>query len=224
MIYQANCNIQFNEILEQLNIAVPPRGNQRTTEHSETWIIHRALSILYFNGFITYPISIEKSEKPDYWFNMSGTTYGVELTEIIHPDYAKVQTLPEAQCDKSVSNPSFFKWGQPKRNIKELREIAALDIVTGRPWMGDSVEREFAQSIVDTVIGKQKKLAHYKRADLDILLIYHNQSSPMLDINKGLKYTNEKLANVWTQGFKVIAIIKYDKLLWLTKYSTNIYS
>lgn len=223
MTYQADCNIQFIDILENLNVVVPPRGRQRATEHCEKWTIHSALSILHFNGFINFPISIKKSEKPDYWVDMSGETYGVELTEIIHPDYAKVQTLPEFQCDKSVSNPSLFKWQQAKRNTKELKKIAALRKVTGLPWMGDSVEREFAQSIADTVAGKQKKLfSHYKRADVDILLIYHNQPSPMLDVNKGLEYTNEKLSNFWEKGFEVVAVIKYEKLFWLTKHSTKL--
>ncbi|EGS6498578.1 hypothetical protein I9F74_001886 [Vibrio parahaemolyticus] len=220
MIYQASCTAQFNKILEQLNVVVPPRGKQRTTEHCETWTIHKALSTLHYHNVISFPISLEKSEKPDYWIEMSGKTYGVELTEIIHPDYARAQTLPEAQKDNSVLDPSLFKWGQASRSTNELREIAAKEKLTGAPWVGDSVEREFAQSIADTLVGKQKKLkAHYKRADVDVLLIYHNQSSPSLDYAQGLEFVKKKLASCWGQGFNVVMVIKNECLFVLTELS-----
>jgi hypothetical protein len=222
MTYRANSNRQFSEVLEQLNVVVPPRGKQRTTEHCERWALHKALSILHSHNVIRFPVSIEKSEKPDYWIEMSGKTYGVELTEIIHPDYAKVQTLPEAQNDKSVLDSSLFKWGQANRGTKELRQIATKEKLTGRPWMGDSVEREFAKSIADTVVAKRKKLiAHYKRADVDVLLIHHNQPSPALDYLQGLEYTKRKLASHWKQGFKVVAVIKYEQLFLFTKLSVT---
>ncbi|OBU35958.1 hypothetical protein CTM76_00690 [Photobacterium phosphoreum] len=220
MIYQANSNIQFSKILDQLNVVVPPRGKQRTTEHCETWTLHSALSILHNHNVICFPISIEKYEKPDYWIEMSGKTYGAELTEIIHSDYARVQTLPEAQNEKSVLDPSLFKWGQASRSTKELRQIAAKEKLTGTPWVGDCVEREFAQSIADTVSAKRDKLiTHYKRADIDVLLIYHNQSSPALDYIQGLEYTKQKLVGCWDQSFQVVAVIKYEQLFLFTKSS-----
>ncbi|MCG9691297.1 hypothetical protein L1D55_05920 [Vibrio sp. Isolate22] len=220
MTYQASCTVQFNKILDQLNVVVPPRGKQRTTEHCETWTIHKALSTLHCHNVISFPISIEKSEKPDYWIEMSGKTYGVELTEIIHSDYARAQTLPEVQNDKSVLDSSLFKWGQASRSTNELREIATKEKLTGAPWVGDSVEREFAQSIADTVVGKQKKLkAHYKRADVDVLLIYHNQPSPTLDYAQGLEFVKKKLANCWDQGFNVVIVIKNERLFVLTELS-----
>lgn len=224
MTYQANCNIQFSEILDRLNIVVPPRGRQRTTEHCEKWALHKALSILHSHNMISFPISIKKSEKPDYWIEMSGKTYGVELTEIIHPDYARVQTLPEAQNDKSVLDPSLFKWGTETRSTEDLRQIAAQDELTGEPWIGDNVEREFVQSIVDTVVAKRKKLtAHYKRAEVDVLLIYHNQSTPALDFTQGLEYTKQKLVSCWGQGFNVVAVIKYEQLFVFTESSATIF-
>ena len=224
MTYQANCKGQFSEVLELLNVVVPPRGKQRTTEHCEAWTLHKALSILHSNNMINFPISIDKSEKPDYWIEILEKTYGVELTEIIHPDYARVQTLPEAQNDKSILDPSLFKWGQASRSTKELRQIAAKDKLTGAPWGGDSVEREFAQSIADTVVAKRKKLVtHYKRADVDILLIYHNQSTPALDSAKGIEYTEQKLISSWGKGFKVVAVIKYEQLFVFKESSTTIF-
>ena len=56
--------------------------------------------------------------------------------------------------------------------------------------MGDSVEREFAQSIIDVVHVKHCKLhSHYERYGSDRLLIYHNQPSPIIDIDKARVYT-----------------------------------
>ncbi|MCG9731357.1 hypothetical protein L1D44_16295 [Shewanella sp. Isolate13] len=137
---------------------MPPRGKKRKTEHCEKWSLHKALSILHSNKIISFPISIEKSEMPDYWIEMSGLTYGVELTKVIHPDYARVQTLSEAKNENSVLDPSLFKWGQPERSTKELKLIASRNELTGEPWVGDRVEVEFAQSIFETVVIKDKKL------------------------------------------------------------------
>ncbi|WP_233357026.1 hypothetical protein, partial [Vibrio cholerae] len=90
----------------------------------------------------------------------------------------------------SVIDPSLFKWGCEERNTQELRDIALQTELTGDGWVGDNVEREFTQSIFDIVKRKDKKLkGHYRRADIDILLIYHNQTSPDLRINSALSYT-----------------------------------
>ncbi|EJX7572574.1 hypothetical protein [Vibrio cholerae] len=212
---------QFKLILRELDVEVPPRGQSRTTEACESWILHKALLAFHQKKMISYPIVIEKMEKPDFWIMSANKTYGVELTEAVNPDYARIQTLPEASIQGSVIDPSLFKWGCEERNTQELRDIALQTELTGDGWVGDNVEREFTQSIFDIVKRKDKKLkGHYRRADIDILLIYHNQTSPDLRINSALSYTEARLAEYWSEGFDLVCVVKDEHLMVFCKESS----
>ncbi|EMM2019086.1 hypothetical protein RVV24_003838, partial [Vibrio cholerae] len=129
--------------------------------------------------------------------------------------------LPEASIQGSVIDPSLFKWGCEERNTQELRDITLQTELTGDGWVGDNVEREFTQSIFDIVKRKDKKLkGHYRRADIDILLIYHNQTSPDLRINSALSYTEARLAEYWSAGFDLVCVVKDEHLMVFCKESS----
>ena len=149
---------------------------------------------------------------------------GVETTEAINPDYVQAQVHPIAQGDDAVVDPSLYKWGTQGRPRSQIREEAGRTQLSGHPWMDDSVEQEFAQSIIDVVRLKHRKLqSRYVRHDTDRLLIYHNQPSPIIDIDKARVYTVTILADYWSQlGFDTVYVHKYNWMLYFTKEASNI--
>ncbi|MGU5686626.1 hypothetical protein ACV1DN_20845 [Aeromonas allosaccharophila] len=219
MDFSATTEIELDEALEKLKVQVPPRGKGRTTDHCERWQIHALLVGLKKGGYLRFPVTLKKRERPDFQLISGAVSLGIEAIEAINPDYARAQTLSEAKDEHSVIDPSLFKWGNVGRSLKELRDIVALDKLTGTGWHGDSVEREFARSILDCVEQKHKLLLNgFERFDANCLLIYHNNSTPVLDFDKGTAFAEELLKSYWsTDGFDVVFVLKYRAVIVLTK-------
>lgn len=204
----------FELELSKLNIKVPARGEGRKTEHCEQYQIYHPLKGLFEAGKIEYPASLVKRERPDFVLMLGQNIWGIETTEVVHPDWARASTLPESQNDDSVLDPSLFKWGTKNRSLTKLREIASKEKLTGTGWAGDSVEIEFAQSIYDTVCAKHLKLIEgYERFQKDCLLIYHNLSSPILDFDRGAELASEALNGYWQeQAFSIVVVHKNNSI------------
>lgn len=213
--FEALNETELVQSLKLLDIDVPPRNEGRTTAHTETWLIHKLIQTLKDHSKVKFPICLINRERPDFELRMSEDTLGIEITEVINPDYAKALSLPEASNLHSIVDVSLFKWGTPRRALKKLRDIANKDKLTGTPWMGNEVETEFTTSVIDTIQSKhQKYIKGYDKFGQNCLLIYHNQSSPILDYDDALKMVAHELKEYWGNGgFDRIYIHKNNKLL-----------
>jgi CxxC motif-containing protein len=159
------------------------------------------LFALYNVNYLQLPFQLIKRERPDFEMVNGCRKIGIEATEIINPDYARLQTLLEVQNSESVLDPSNFKWSNQGRSLASLRKEASKTKLTGPAWVGDSVEREFAQSVIDTINTKHEKLINgFHRFAADFLLIYHNHSTPVLDFDAAIRYTDERLKEYWSKG------------------------
>lgn len=215
MNFEASNETELHQALGQMDIDVPLRNAGRSTAHTEMWLIHKLLKTLKEYGKVKFPICLINRERPDFELKMDVESFGVEITEVINTDYAKTLSLPEASSDDSIVDVSLFKWGTPKRSLKKLREIANKDKLTGTPWMGNEVETEFTTSIIETINSKhQKYIKGYDKFEQNCLLIYHNQSSPILDYDDVLEMVAEELKEYWGNGgFNRIYIHKNNKIL-----------
>lgn len=218
----------YQELLEHVNslkIDVPPRGDGRTTDHCEQWQVHQLLLALIQDKLISAPFKLTKRESPDFEIEFNHKLFGLEATEAINSDYARMSTLPEAKDQNSVLDPSLFKWNQKKRSTDTLRKIASHTKLTGSGWAGDSVEVEFAVSILDCVSKKHVKLLKgFDRYTNECLLIYHNHSTPALDLEKGIDITVQRLKDYWGSGFNYVIVHKYDNVCIFTKNSVRVIS
>ncbi|WP_439827928.1 hypothetical protein [Aeromonas enteropelogenes] len=214
MDFSAINESDFIKKLKQLETIVPPRGRERTTDLCERWQIHALLAALHNFGYFRFPFSLTKRERPDFKITSGPISIGIEAIEAINPDYARAQTLPEAKEEDSILDPSFFKWGQPRYSIDELRDISSRKQLTGRGWHGDNVEIEFATSILDCIYKKHRLLVNgFDRFDSNCLLIYHNAITPCLNFNKSTIMLEEKLKHYWSSdGFDTIFILKYQSV------------
>jgi hypothetical protein len=140
-----------------------------------------------------------KRERPDFLLGDGKLQTGCEVTTAINPDYLKAISLPEAKEIGSVVDSAYFKWGKPKKNLAKLREIASKKELSGTPWMGNSVEREYSEMIFDVICRKTKNMQKpdYSFFEKNFLLIYVNQTLPALNIEEASELCQKLLRNYW---------------------------
>ena len=220
-ILRAGSADELNRGIDQLAINVPPRGPERTTAACEQWQIHHLLRALQAAGHeLQLPLQLWKRESPDFCLQTGTRNIGIENTEAINSDYVRATMHPNARQDGSVIDPSWYKWGTEGRSRRQIAREAASKRLSGPGWASDSVEREFAQSVVDEVHRKHLKVASYVRYDSDRLLIYHNHSSPCIDIDHAIAHTRRALADYWSlSGFDMVYVHK-DR--WMLAFSKDI--
>lgn len=192
---------------------VSPTLKDRTNDQVE-W-----MTLSYFlvanRPELRYPFTIRKSEKPDFILKFPDTEWGVEVTEAIHPDYNRLRALLERKnTDHWFIDPSHFKWGAPRKRLSELEALASQTELSGFPWMGNAVEKEFGAMLKEVVAGKVMKTSsgRYQKFGKNILLIYSNQSLPQLNIEEAISFAKDVLE--WTAGvFDVVSVVKGATLI-----------
>jgi hypothetical protein len=87
------------EALGELGTHVGPRvgHSARTQEEKEWWCFRRYILTLAEAGQIAFPISIMKSERPDFRCQFGPRFIGVEITEATHPRDQRELTLIDKQ-------------------------------------------------------------------------------------------------------------------------------
>ena len=225
MNIEAQSEIELAQKLAETDISVLPKRSGRTNDQVERWVMYRALATLLSNDLIEYPINLMKRERPDFLLDCGGKQIGCEVTQAVNEEYLKAQTLPEASSENSVVDVSKFKWGAPKRSLEKLREIASKEKLTGPGWAGNSVEREYAQIVYDVALVKTEKMKKlgYERFASNYLLIYCNQSLPILNISEGAAICHEALNNYWsTDSFDSILVEKGENIVMFSPSSHQI--
>lgn len=220
--------IQLIERLQNHDISVPPKRRNRTNKHAEIWSIARTLATLAEFNLLTYPLKVTKNERPDYLIKQDSKTFGFEITEAINPMYVKALSLPEAQKEGSVIDIGHFRWNQ-KLNLEQLRDISSRTKLTAMPWIGNEVEREYAQMIRD-VINKKTKILNkigFSKHEENNLIIYVNQSLPDIEHKEATYLCNKSLANYWGKNsFNKVYVecdqeIHYYSELGVTRFPLN---
>jgi len=161
--------------LSEVDVQVPSRGNGRTTEHVEVYVIAHLLSCLVKKGLIVYPVSLIKRERPDFLLTMNQKTIGIEHTEAVPQNASHKAALIEKSCGPKVRYITHHTPGEPNKKrkdlIKEIEENKA-----GEGWTGDSVEREWAKAMEHFVSNKRNNMQKegFSLFNENWLLIYDN--------------------------------------------------
>ncbi len=219
-------NTQLLKQLKEIDISVPKDRKDRKNIHIERWIFFQLLATLAESNELNFPLKIEKGESPDFVIiNKEKIVEGIEITEAINPDYLKTESLPEAKNNYSGLERSLFKW-KKRRKLKELREIATRTELSGPPWMGNSVEREYVEIVVDVTNTKTKTLNKntFKKFKTNTLLIYINQSLPGLGDESSAELCFEALKQYWKNGsFDKIYVEVYSSIVCYWKEGYKVY-
>ena len=224
VVFKADTVDDLDQRIKELEIDLTSFELEPANSDREQWQIERLLRALYCKCQLVVPVQLRKREKPDFLLEAGNLRIGIETTEAINPDYVRAQVHPAAQKDGAVVDPSLYRWGTAGRPKSQIREEAGRKQLSGDGWVGDDVEWEFGQSIIDVVRSKDEKLqCHYARYDSDHLLIYHNQPSPLIDIDKARDYAAKCLVDYWSQsGFDTVYVHKYNSILYFTRASSGI--
>lgn len=168
----------LSELLDNLrarDVRVPRRTEGRTTELSETWITCRFLATAVGAGLLGFPLRVEPGERPDLVVTMRSGRVGIEITEAVPEDGARVAAYSEHKGTNEFRFIPRYRVNDPRRSRAEVDEIAR-----GKarilPRMGNSVERDWVEAMLYLVARKAESFAKpgFKEHPSNWLLVYDN--------------------------------------------------
>ncbi len=147
--FSASCWEELKHHLAACDIYVPGRYEGRTSLHRERQDICVLLSSMGVNGQLDYPCKVFKRESPDFLLTTPTRCIGIEQV-------VGTNELEEKTHAWYERNPDFV------RHEKSIGRVA---------------EREWAQTMFDTVASKTRKLneAHFESFSGNWLLIHDNK-------------------------------------------------
>ena len=166
---------ELRDALRAADVDVPLRTRGRTTRHTETWVTCRFLATLARADLLRFPLRVEPGDRPDLVLAMPSGRTGIEITEAVPQDKARVDAYSE---HKGIDDFRFiprYRVGDPPRSPAEIEAIA-----TGRartlPIMGDALERDWADAMVRFIERKAAGFGKpgFARHSRNWLLIYDN--------------------------------------------------
>ncbi|WP_260295935.1 hypothetical protein [Sedimenticola hydrogenitrophicus] len=187
--------------LSNIDISVPPREEDRTTEDCERWSIARFLATLNRTGELIFPIVVSKRERPDFSIELDNESWGVEITEAIPTSYARALVIAAKENPEAVIDMSLFKYGEEK-SLEEIREIVNASTLTGPGWAGNGAEQELAEAVNQVVSKKTEKLRNHEfsKFPINILLIYENMPLSSLNLETAKEFISEALSSYWDEA------------------------
>lgn len=215
--------ISYSDLKHQLTnyeVSVAKRGEGRTTEQTEEWISKRLLPTLAKGRFIDFPVCIIREDRPDLRIEMQSRSAGIEITEVVPPMYAQAVAIrnedyPDARVDRSI-----FTWGaqfKAKDIHKHLTKVGGK--LTGPGWTGDSVEREWATAVNESIMKKTKKLNNqgFNVYPNNWLAIYCSSPGPQLNIQKAGSLLTAPAAKAGEHRFDAIFVLTGSQFVALTE-------
>lgn len=194
---------ELHERLLAIPADVPPRGQGRTSEHVERYVVRDLLwTLANETTLLRYPLSIKKAERPDFDLRAAGVSIGTEITESIPPNLAQAYEIQNKHYQNRALDASLFQWGAPKMTSKEIRAVLEGQGAHTPGWAFGSENEEWASLIAEAVRFKAEKLndATYRRQDQNWLAVYDNTPQPALDLGRATRNLSERLAAMRHHG------------------------
>jgi len=170
------------QLLAGTDITVPPRALGRTKEHTQRSAIARFLATFANTELMRYPLELTTGERPDFVLARAGDQAGIEATEAIHVDHARIDALRNMKGDTEPRLYQRIRAGEPPKSLAEIEAIARGE-VDSPGWDGDSVERDWADAmqLVIRRKGERFEQSGFRKFSENWLLIYDNWELPFLD-------------------------------------------
>jgi hypothetical protein len=196
--------------LSDIDCSVPARTKGRKSSHRERYCLKIYLMYLSQKELLRFPLKIKKEEAPDFLISCHDETIGLEVTD------ASTEGYQQAMTDLEKSPPgTVLEMGTNKLMTPGERLI-------GEGWKGNSVEIEWVDVILDSIIDKTESLnqPHFKTANRHELLIYDNSHlSAMLHVKDALPILRDTVhkkfsAEYFKKNFDCISVIHSSELLY----------
>lgn len=192
----------FSRSLAAIDISVSARTDGRTTDQTEIWIASHLFATLANSGELTFPLSLERRDRPDLLLRQPDKLIGVEITEAITEEYAAFCALAEREFPNVMYALSHFRPGTKRKTVEDMRAILRGEISTNEGWIGESPEEFWAQKIADSVLRKAEKLSKpgFALFDENWLSIYDNLPLPHIDLSDGIAVLRSLLTAHWSEN------------------------
>ena len=195
---QASNAAELEARLAALDIEVPTRAGGRTKSHGERYSVSHVLATLPIERLL-FPLTLTHRERPDFLLSMGDGDVGIEHTEAVPPEVVRADKLRE----KEGLGPDCF-WIRPaipgdpgnKTDDQLRQEILANE--PPEPWVGDSVEREWADAMEFCVTRKTNRAtaAGFGRYRSNWLIVYDNWPLPAVDYPQATSYLMPRLTTM----------------------------
>ena len=102
--------------LHASDIRVPRRTKGRTTRHTETWVACRFLATIAGTDLVHFPLRVEPGNRPDLVLCSPTGRIGIELTEAISTDQARVDATVEREGSSEFRFIPRYRVSDPRRS------------------------------------------------------------------------------------------------------------
>lgn len=189
----ANSESELSAELANVQLPALPRL-ERTTEFCERWSTCRMLAAYAKAGLLSYPISVEPRDRPDVLMQVPGMAVGIEITEAVPEDQARVDAMRAHLGEDGAYMLSEFLPTDMRRSKEDIKAIARGER-SGDGWEGDGPESQWADAMLCTIQRKILKMqsAEFERFDEDWLLIYDDWPLPAVDLDRASTMLNKML-------------------------------
>ena len=154
---------------------MPRRTQGRSTSHTETWVTCRFLATIADTDLLQFPLRVEPGDRPDLVLSLPTGRIGIELTEAISTDQARVDAMIEREGPSDFRFLPRYRVSDPPRSQAEIGALARGETRTP-PLMGESVEDDWVEAM-EHIVGRKATTFHkpgFAEYLTNWLLVYDN--------------------------------------------------
>ena len=195
---------ELDRKLRANDVRVPGRTQGRTTAHTETWVACRFLATIAGTDLLLFPVRVEPGDRPDLVLSGLADLIGIEITEAISTDQAKIDAMVEREGKSHFRPIPRYRVSDPALSQSEIRALARGGSQV-LPRMGDSLERDWVEAMLHIVARKVAVFFKpgFAQHPVTWLLIYDNwQPVAALDEQMAVARLDRKLSGSgWSYPF-----------------------
>lgn len=143
-----------------------------------TWVACRSLAAAGGGSLFGFPLRVEPGDRPDLVVTMASRRTGIEITEAVPEDKARVDAYSEHKWIGDWRLIPHYRVNDTRRSRAEI-EKSAKGEARILPRMGDSVERDWVDAILHFIIRKTESFMKpgFARHPSNWLLVHDNWSA-----------------------------------------------
>ena len=168
---------ELHDSLRSSDVLVPGRTQGRTSALTETWVACRFLAIAGGAGLLGFPLRVEPGDRPDLVVTMLSGRVGIEITEAVPEDDARVDAFSEHKWVDDFRFIPRHRVNDPRRSRAKIEKIARGEARI-LPHMGDSIERDWVDAMLHFIARKARSFMKpgFAKHRSNWLLVHDNWS------------------------------------------------
>lgn len=214
ILFRACTPSQLVEAISALQVKVPPRHLGRETWQAEQWAVHKLLKALPLHRY-RFPVTLSRSERPDFMLAMDGITIGIEHTEAVSHVEAKIDFEQGKLAEETgISPPPRMVDAREPNDPRIGKEEAQTHTGNGTPFVGDEMQQNWLTAMSHFITAKADKFASYQSCDRRAVLVYDNWTLPGLEVTECAELLQRWLmtSGVFSKVDEVF-VLRHDSLM-----------